>query len=73
MHRRRPGSLHHLAFKAKTNEEVDEAYEKIKQIGAEIVEVPKYFPQHGERYYAMFFKDPDGIKYEIVHEERSYD
>ncbi|MFI5170878.1 MAG: VOC family protein [Chitinophagales bacterium] len=70
VHRRKPGSLHHLAFKAISHEEVDEAYSKIKEIGANIIETPKYFPQHGESYYAMFFKDPDGIKYEVVFEER---
>jgi catechol 2,3-dioxygenase-like lactoylglutathione lyase family enzyme len=70
IHRRRPGALHHLAFKAISREEVDELYSAIKETGARIVEPPKFYPQHGERYYALFFKDPEGIKYEIVHEER---
>ena len=70
VHRRKPGSLHHLAFKAASQEEVDELYEKIKETGAHIVNPPQLYPQHGEKYYALFFKDPDGIKYEIVHEER---
>lgn len=68
VHRRKPGSLHHLAFKAKSREEVDRLYLKIKETGAQIVDPPKFYPQHGESYYALFFKDPDGIKYEIVHE-----
>jgi catechol 2,3-dioxygenase-like lactoylglutathione lyase family enzyme len=71
IHRRKPGSLHHLAFKAESNEEVDELFLKIKEIGANIVEEPKFFPQHGENYYALFFKDLEGIKYEIVHEKRA--
>jgi catechol 2,3-dioxygenase-like lactoylglutathione lyase family enzyme len=70
VHRRKPGALHHLAFKAESCEDVDKKYLQIKDIGATIVEEPKFFPQHGERYYALFFKDPDGIKYEIVFEER---
>lgn len=70
IHRRKPGALHHLAFKADSCEEVDKLFLQIKEIGANIVEEPKFFPQHGERYYALFFKDPEGIKYEIVHEER---
>src|ERR1043166_8644589 len=69
VHRRRPGALHHLAFKAESPEEVDKIFLQLKEIGATIVETPKFFPQHGERYYALFFKDPDGIKYEIVFEE----
>jgi len=70
IHRRKPGSLHHLAFKAESCEEVDALYLKIKEIGANIIEEPKFFPQHGENYYALFFKDLEGIKYEIVHEKR---
>jgi catechol 2,3-dioxygenase-like lactoylglutathione lyase family enzyme len=71
VHRRKPGSLHHLAFKASSCNEVDALYEKIEKSGAQIVDPPQYYPQHGEKYYALFFKDPDGIKYEIVFEERS--
>jgi predicted lactoylglutathione lyase len=70
IHRRKPGALHHLAFKAKSCDEVDKIYLQVKEIGANIVEEPKFFPQHGERYYALFFKDLEGIKYEIVYEER---
>lgn len=70
IHRRKPGALHHLAFKAESHEEVDRIYLQIKEIGANIIEEPKFFPQHGESYYALFFKDPEGIKYEIVYEER---
>ena len=62
--------LYHLAFKAESRDEVDEAYLKIKEIGANIVVAPKYYPQHGNSYYALFFKDPDGIKLEIMYEER---
>jgi catechol 2,3-dioxygenase-like lactoylglutathione lyase family enzyme len=72
VHRRKPGALHHLAFKATSQAEIDEAYEKIKNTGAQIVEPPRLYPQHGEHYYALFFKDPGGIKYEIVFEERKY-
>jgi catechol 2,3-dioxygenase-like lactoylglutathione lyase family enzyme len=70
IHRRRPGALHHLAFKAESREEVDRIYLLIKETGAKIVEEPKFFPQHGESYYALYFKDLEGIKYEIVYEER---
>lgn len=69
IHRRKPGALHHLAFKAKSRNEVDELYLQIKEIGANIVDQPKFYPQHGACYYALFFKDLEGIKYEIVCEE----
>ena len=73
IHRRKPGALHHLAFKASSRAEVDELYLKIKEIGASIIDPPKLYPQHGENYYALFFKDLEGIKYEIVFEERNFE
>jgi predicted lactoylglutathione lyase len=71
VHRRKPGALHHLAFKVNTKEEVDSIYPKVLATGADIVDPPKYYPQHGEHYYALFFKDLDGIKFEIVHDIRN--
>ncbi len=71
VHRRKPGSLHHLAFKASSREEIDSIFPKIKEAGADIVNPPQFYPQHGENYYALFFKDRDGIKFEIVFEERN--
>lgn len=70
VHRRKPGSLHHLAFRANSVEEINELYPKIESIGANIVESPRYYPQHGEKYYALYFKDMDGIKLEICFEEK---
>lgn len=72
VHRRRPGSLHHLAFKADSEQHVDAFYRKIKAIDADIVSPPRHYPQHGERYYALFFKDPDGIKLEVMHESPNH-
>jgi catechol 2,3-dioxygenase-like lactoylglutathione lyase family enzyme len=70
IHRRKPGALHHLAFKASSRDEVDRLYSRLKEIGAVIVSEPRLYPEHGENYYAVFFKDLEGIKYEIVHEDR---
>ncbi|MEN8248371.1 MAG: VOC family protein [Bacteroidota bacterium] len=67
VHRRKPGSLHHLAFKADTHSEVDRIYKELVKIGATIVSEPRLYPEYTpENYYAVFFKDPDGIKYEVV-------
>lgn len=67
VHRRKPGAMHHLAFRAANRGEVDRLYSAIAAIGAEIVHAPRIFPEHGPNYYALFFKDPDGIKYEVVY------
>lgn len=69
IHRRKPGAVHHIAFRASSREEIDELYPKVVETGAQIVNPPQFYPQHGESYYALFFKDPGGIKLEIMFEE----
>ena len=67
VHRRKPGALHHIAFRAGSRAEVDRLYEELKNIGATIVTPPRVYPEYKPApYYALFFKDPEGIKYEIV-------
>jgi|ERR1051326_2108531 catechol 2,3-dioxygenase-like lactoylglutathione lyase family enzyme len=67
VHRRRPGALHHLAFRAASRAEVDRLYLELKKIGATIVSPPREYPEYTPSgYYAIYFKDPDGIKYEIL-------
>ena len=67
VHRRRPGALHHLAFKAGSRDEVDRLHEALIAIGARIVAPPREYPEYSPAgYYALYFKDLEGIKYEIV-------
>ncbi len=66
IHRRKPGALHHLAFKSESRNEVDRLFVELKAIGAQIVKTPSLYPEYGPDYYALFFKDLEGIKYEIV-------
>lgn len=68
VHRRRPGALHHLAFRAASRAEVDRVHEELVAIGAHVVSPPREYPEYvPPGYYAVFLKDPDGIKYEVVH------
>lgn len=67
IHRRRPGALHRLAFKAASHVDVDRLHSELKSIGATIVSPPREYPEYTPPgYYALFFKDPEGIKYEIM-------
>ena len=67
VHRRRPGSVHHLAFRAASRAEVDEVHRRVAEVGAVIVSPPREYPEYKPPgYYAFFFKDPEGIKYEVV-------
>ena len=67
INRRKPGALHHLAFKATSRAEVDRLHSELIAIGATIVSPPREYPEYTPPgYYALFFKDLEGIKYEIV-------
>jgi catechol 2,3-dioxygenase-like lactoylglutathione lyase family enzyme len=67
INRRKPGALHHLAFKAESRAEVDRLHCELNGIGATIVSPPREYPEYTPPgYYALFFKDLEGIKYEIV-------
>jgi catechol 2,3-dioxygenase-like lactoylglutathione lyase family enzyme len=67
INRRKPGALHHLAFRATSRTEVDLLHTDLQKIGATIVAPPMEYPEYTPPgYYALFFKDLEGIKYEIV-------
>ncbi|MFB6318368.1 VOC family protein [Saccharicrinis sp. FJH54] len=66
INRRKPGALHHLAFRAESRAEVDNAYMQLLKIGADIVSEPQIHPEYSDTYYAVYFKDAENIKYEIV-------
>lgn len=70
VNRRRPGSVHHIAFHVSYRYEVDSVYKQLKEIGAEIVHKPQLYPEYCNDYYALFFKDSEGIEYEIVNFNR---
>ena len=56
--------LHHLCFRARTHEDVDAAYEMLRQSGTRIVHPPEQGPW-APGYYSVLFEDPDGIRLEI--------
>lgn len=60
-----PG-LHHLCVKASSEEEVDSIYETIKNKTL-IFDPPQKYPDYTDKYYAVFFSDPDGIKLEVAY------
>ncbi len=58
--------LHHLCFRARTREDVDEAYELVKTLGTPIIHGPEE-AVWAPGYYSILFEDPDGIRLEINH------
>lgn len=69
VHRRKPGALHHLAFRASSRQEVDSAFHALLKMGAKIVSEPRIYKEYSVNYYAVYFKDMENIKYEIVYDE----
>jgi glyoxylase I family protein len=60
-----PG-LHHLAFAADTHDRVDKFYQLLQKLNAVIVEPPAQY-DYAPGYYAVFFRDPDNLRVELVY------
>jgi catechol 2,3-dioxygenase-like lactoylglutathione lyase family enzyme len=58
--------IHHLCFSAPSREVVDERYAWMVATGVEIESPPREY-DYTPGYYAVFFRDPDGIKLELLH------
>jgi catechol 2,3-dioxygenase-like lactoylglutathione lyase family enzyme len=56
--------LHHLCFRARTPEDVDAAYQSLREFGAKIVHPPEE-GSWAPGYYSVLFEDPDGIRLEM--------
>jgi catechol 2,3-dioxygenase-like lactoylglutathione lyase family enzyme len=57
--------LHHIAFNAKDEASVDAVWKWISQNDIEHEGAPRNY--YDIPYYAVFFRDGDGIKIEVVH------
>ena len=59
-----PG-LHHFCFRVVDEEAVERAARELAEAGVETTE-PRYYPEYGPDYYAIFFEDPDGMRLEVM-------
>lgn len=58
--------LHHHCFRARSNVDVEEVYQLLREIGAKIV----HGPEDGgwaPGYYSVLFEDPAGTRLEVNH------
>jgi catechol 2,3-dioxygenase-like lactoylglutathione lyase family enzyme len=60
-----PG-FHHLALRVAKRAEVDRVFRWLLATRADILDAPREYPQYSESYYAVFFRDPDGLKLEVL-------
>lgn len=65
-----PG-YHHLAFAADTRAQVDELHALLKQSGFTVLDPPCAYEHYGPGYYAVYFADPDGMKFELAYAPRA--
>lgn len=64
-HRRRVG-LNHLAFHARSREQVDAITLRLRERGVTILYQDRPAPTGNSTHHAVFFEDPDRIKVEVV-------
>jgi len=62
-----PGALQHLAFTARSRDEVDRVGQWVEEHGATLLAAPRAYPEYGGDYYAVFFEGPEGLRLELVH------
>jgi glyoxylase I family protein len=60
-----PG-FHHLALNAADRDQVHRVRDVLLDLGADILDPPAEY-DYNPGYYAVFFRDPDGFKLEVVH------
>jgi catechol 2,3-dioxygenase-like lactoylglutathione lyase family enzyme len=56
----------HIAFEARSRDEVRAFHEAAAAYGAEILNAPRVFPEYDANYFAAFIRDPDGHNIEAV-------
>ena len=71
LHDRNAPGFNHLAFTAKDRSDVEKLHELLREMGATILDAPAEYP-YSPGYFAVYFSDPDGLKFEFAHAP-SYD
>jgi len=54
-----------IAFWAETREQIDRVAKIVREAGGQNLEGPQIWREYSPGYYALFFEDPDGNKFEI--------
>lgn len=54
-----------IALAAESRDEVDRVGVAVRAAGAGAVEGPDFCPEYHPGYYAVFFEDPDGNRFEV--------
>jgi glyoxylase I family protein len=66
LHDRNAPGFNHMAFSAADRSDVEKLYELLKQMGATVLDPPAQYP-YAPGYFAVYFTDPDGLKFEFAY------
>ena len=58
--------LHHICFRVRTREDVDQVHAFLIEIGGVVVNTPQQ-DDWAPGYYSVLFEDPDGVRLEVNH------
>ena len=58
--------LHHICFRARERDNVDETHRFLVQIGATVIHAAQD-DDYAPGYYSVLFEDPDGVRLEVNH------
>ena len=68
-HDRNAPGFNHMAFTAEDRSDVEKMYKLLKEIGATVLDAPAEYP-YAPGYFAVYFTDPDGLKFEFAYAPR---
>jgi glyoxylase I family protein len=69
LHDRNATGFNHMAFTAEDRSDVEKMYEFLKEMRATVLDAPAEYP-YSPGYYAVYFTDPDGLKFEFAYAPR---
>lgn len=66
LHDRNAPGFNHQAFNAESRSDVEKMYALLKEMGATVLDAPAEYP-YSPGYFAVYFTDPDGLKFEFAY------
>ena len=66
VHDRNAPGFNHMAFYAEDRSDIEAMHQLLNKMGAKILDPPAEYP-YSPGYFAVYFADPDGLKFEFVY------
>jgi glyoxylase I family protein len=69
-HDRNAPGFNHMAFNAEDRSDIEKMYQLLKKIGATVLDAPAEYT-YSPGYFAVYFTDPDELKFEFAYVPRT--